>query len=211
VEVDALAVGFGFRPSTELVRLLGCAMSDGGDGSDPLPVRDEWGRTSLPGVYVAGEAAGVAGVHAAAARGTLAAAAAARDLRLRPLASHLERRAARRARSTERFAALNASLFPPPADRVAALPDDTVVCRCEAVTAGQVRCAVSTGWNERNSTKGATRAGMGPCQGRECGFAVSTLVRQAGGLPGAPFPARQPIKPVPVSVAMGSLDQELGQ
>ena len=83
VTVDALAVGFGFRPATELLRLLGadCTQDELGD---LYPRLDPAGRTSVPGVYAAGEVTQIAGVRAAVAGGRLAAAAAAADLGLPP-------------------------------------------------------------------------------------------------------------------------------
>ena len=81
--VDALAAGFGFRPATELLRLLGADGTQDELG-DVYPRLDLLGRTTVPGVYAAGEVAQIAGMRAAMAGGQLAAAAAAADLGLPP-------------------------------------------------------------------------------------------------------------------------------
>ena len=59
--------------------------------------------------------------------------------------------------------------------------DDTLVCRCEEVSAGQIRAAVADGHHDSNQVKFLTRCGMGPCQGRQCAEAVSHIVAAASG------------------------------
>jgi len=206
MEVDTLAVGYGFRPSTELARLLGAECALDAPSGDLVPVTDPYGRSSTPGVYVTGETAGIAGVHAAINRGRLAADAIGTDLGFAP-PDPARRRLLRRARRLEEFAELTARLYPVPDRLITALPDDTQVCRCEGVSAGAIRAAARTGWNDRGAVKSATRAGMGPCQGRECGPAVGTLVASCGGRSGDPFPARTPIKPIPVAAALHAADE----
>jgi thioredoxin reductase/bacterioferritin-associated ferredoxin len=208
-EVDSLAVGFGFRPSTELARLLGCECLPDPRSGDLIPVHDMCGRTTVEGVYVAGETRGIAGVHAARDRGLLAASAALRDLGLGAVEPRGLRRVRRRLAGLDRFAELTAGLYPIPEDLVAQVPDATLVCRCESVSAGQIRQAAREGWNDSNAVKGASRAGMGPCQGRECGPTVACLVAASGGpAPSNPFPARTPLKPISVAAVLGTLADE---
>ncbi|MFJ9631729.1 FAD-dependent oxidoreductase [Streptomyces sp. NPDC101175] len=199
VEADALCVGYGFRPSTELPRLLGCRATPDPTGTEQLPVTDADGTTSLDGLYVAGDCAGIAGVHAAGVRGQLAAYAILRRLapeRAGPSARQLAA-VRRRARSLDRFAALADRLYPAP--DMADIADTTQVCRCEGVTAGEIRQARATGWNDLSGTKAATRAGMGPCQGRECGHVVAAL---AGRGTAECFAARMPLRPLPMTAAV---------
>lgn len=198
VETDALCVGFGFRPSTELPRLLGCRTEPDPTGTEQLPVVDADGATSVDGLYVAGDCAGIAGVHAAGVRGELAAHAILG--RLAPERAHVRVAALRRrARALDRFAALADRLYPLPP--LADIPDATQVCRCEGVTAGEIREAVDTGWNDLHGAKAATRAGMGPCQGRECGHIVAALAGRGEGMPEC-FAARMPIRPLPMATTV---------
>jgi NADPH-dependent 2,4-dienoyl-CoA reductase/sulfur reductase-like enzyme len=207
-EVDTLAVGYGFRPAVELAGLLGVECV-AGPGGDLVPRTDGAGRTSTGHVYVAGEAAGIAGVHAARARAEVAAAAIAADLGL-PGAGPASVASRRRARRHERFAALTTRLYPVPDSLVTGVPDATLICRCEGVTAGQIRAAAGTGLQDRNGVKGVTRAGMGPCQGRECAPAVAALTDPASpAVDPTPFSGRMPIKPVPMRVALGALADTL--
>lgn len=201
--VDAVAVGYGFRPSTEIPRLLGCAVRYQPGSPDPLPELDPDGRTSLDLTYVIGEAGGIAGVHAAMVRGSLAGVAVSRDLGVGSPDARRVQRWRRSARRLLRFAKLNARLYPFPDHLLETIPDHTMVCRCEGITAGVIRASVKLGWNDPQSVKGATRAGMGPCQGRECARALSCLTGsspRAGVDPS--YTARFPVKPVPIAVAM---------
>lgn len=164
---DTVAVGFGFRPSTELPRMLGCEMTMvEPDGEEFVRVHTA-GRTSRPDVFAVGEISGIAGVHAAMARGKHAALAIARDLG-RPISTKQINQAAARTARLDAFAVINRSLFPFPEGLYSRMERQTVACRCEAVTVGKIQDEYGTGWNDRDSVKGFTRAGMGPCQGREC-------------------------------------------
>jgi NADPH-dependent 2,4-dienoyl-CoA reductase/sulfur reductase-like enzyme len=208
IPVDGLAVGFGFRPATELLRLFG---ADGAQDElgDIFPRLDEFGRTSVPGVYAAGEVSQIAGLRAALAGGQLAAAAIAADLGLPPPPAGLQQAAAARLAAERRFAALTARLYPvTPADCVT-MPGDTLVCRCEGVRAAELRRAGALGRHDLNAVKAATRAGMGPCQGRQCGTAAMALITAAGGAAAAgtltpAFAARMPVKPVPITAVTGA-------
>jgi NADPH-dependent 2,4-dienoyl-CoA reductase/sulfur reductase-like enzyme len=190
IPCDALAVGHGMLPHTDLAETLGCTLS-----GTAVRVDDEQ-RTDVPGVWAAGETTGIGGAALALAEGRLAG---------RSIAARLHgtapgprgRAAAARARSRLRaFAAVLDAVYAPPAGWADGVPDDTVVCRCEEVTAGQVRTAVGAlGAGDLRTVKLLTRAGMGWCQGRMCAPAVA-------GLTGCGLtPGRRPFaRPVPLGV-----------
>lgn len=167
--VDALCTGYGFVPALELALELGCAaVPDAADGTPVIAV-DAEGRSSVPSVFVAGEATGVGGAALARVEGRLAGAAAAGGSGPRRLRA---RRAALGA-----FAHALRATYAMPDGWAAAVPDETVVCRCEEVTAGVVRAAVrELGATEGRSAKLLCRAGMGLCQGRMCAANVEALV-----------------------------------
>ncbi|MGW7823232.1 FAD-dependent oxidoreductase [Streptomyces puniciscabiei] len=193
IPCDTLAVGHGMLPHTDLAETLGCTLA----GTD-VRVDDEQ-RTDVPGVWAAGETTGIGGAALALAEGHIAGRSIAARLRGTAPGPHAWAAAARaRTRLRTFFAALETVYAPSPrwADRIT---DDTVVCRCEEVTAGQVRTAAGTlGAGDLRTTKLLTRAGMGWCQGRMCGPAVA-------GLTGCPFtPGRRPFaRPVPLGVLAG--------
>ena len=68
--------------------------------------------------------------------------------------------------------------YPPYAHAVSPA-DTTVICRCEEVTAGEIRGYAKLGCLGPNQTKAFGRAGMGPCQGRYCGLTVTALLAEA--------------------------------
>jgi len=198
IGIDALAVGDGFRPVVELLDLLGASTKMDPHSGSRHAVVDEYGATSIPWVYAAGESAGVAGAQAAVLRGRLAGVAAGRALGLRSCTDRERERLLARHRRATRFAEFSAVLFPPHTEAARSMPDATEVCRCEGITAGQIRAVVSRGWDDLHSTKGATRAGMGLCQGRECGFAVSCLTTPFDSSPSVmdSFSVRMPLRPI---------------
>src|SRR5438876_920429 len=79
--------------------------------------------------------------------------------------------------------------------------EDTIACRCEEVTVGQIRRAVRLGAPGPNQLKAFTRCGMGPCQGRICGPIVSAVIAEARGVPIpeiGTYRPRAPYKPITV-------------
>lgn len=172
------------------------------------PVVDEWGMLDVPGILVAGDGRGIGGAVAAALQGELAGLAAAhnvgkldgaqRDRMAAPL-----RTALRSHLGIRPF--LDALYRPKPANRVPA--DDVVVCRCEEVTAGDIRGFVALGCSGPNQAKSFGRCGMGPCQGRQCGLTVTEIIADARGVPPQEvgyYRIRPPIKPV----TLGELARE---
>lgn len=190
IACDTLAVGHGMIPHTDLAETLGCRI-------DGLRVDvDEEQRTDVPGVWAAGETTGIGGSALALAEGHLAG----RSIAARLSGAAPDPRAATRAtRSRTRLRAFSAALdtmYAPPAHWTDQVTDDTVVCRCEEVTGGRIREAVTDlGAGDVRTVKLLTRAGMGWCQGRMCEPAVA-------GLAGCEqTPARRLLaRPVPLGV-----------
>ncbi|MEV5436916.1 NAD(P)/FAD-dependent oxidoreductase [Streptomyces sp. NPDC052682] len=187
---DTLAVGHGMLPHTDLAESLGCRL----DGT-AVAVDDEQ-RTDVPGVWAAGEATGVGGAALALAEGHIAGHSIA--ARLRGTTPHPAPTVVTSRKRLRRAAAALAAAFAPPPHWTGQVTDDTVVCRCEEVTAGTVREALALGAGDVRTVKLLTRAGMGWCQGRMCGPAVAGLT----GCP--PTPSRRPFAhPVPLGVLAG--------
>ena len=164
------------------------------------PVLDEWGETSRSGVFVAGDAAGIGGAKAAQSRGELAALAVVERCgglfpgRVEVLASPI-RRKLRRELAVRPF--LDAMFKP--RSSVFAPTDETIVCRCEGVSAGDIRALAQAADIGPNQVKAATRAGMGPCQARQCGYTVTRLIGATQGRSPADvgYPhIRPPLKPI---------------
>lgn len=173
VECDYLACGFHLVPNAELAALMGCRMEEG------FVVTDAMMRTSVDGIYCAGEPTGIGGVELSLLEGQIAGlAAAGRAAEAQALSI---RRQARLGfvRALRELCALDPQL------RTLAA-DDTIVCRCEDVRYGAMRQRGS--WRE---AKLHTRCGMGPCQGRICGSAAEFLFGwRADSVRPPVFPAR---------------------
>ncbi|GGY55064.1 oxidase [Streptomyces omiyaensis] len=167
VPCDAVAVGHGLVPELSLATALGCATRAAADGTVALVLTPGL-RTSVPGVWAAGEAGGVGGAPLALTEGEIAA----HTIAGRAVPPALVRRRAR----LRAFADVMGAAHRPGPGWTGWLREETAVCRCEEVPAGRVREAVEDlGATDARTVKLLTRAGMGWCQGRMCGPAVAAL------------------------------------
>ncbi len=218
VAVDTVVMGYGFLPSTELTRLLGCAHDYLPEQGGYVPRRDATMQTTLPGVYAAGDGAGIGGAELSRIEGQIAGIAAARQLGCLAEAEASARLARLQPdlRRERRFARMLGQLFTPGPGLYGLATDETIICRCEEVTLGQIRAAVADGVGSVTELKGLTRVGMGNCQARICGvLATRLLTRELGGDDADPaqvaaagqFSVRPPIHPLPLSVLAQAADQ----
>ena len=79
------------------------------------------------------------------------------------------------------------------------MDDNTIVCRCEEVTVGQIKRAIREGAVDVTGVKRRTRAGMGLCQGRTCEKIVVRILAQELGKPVSEFEpstVRPPVQPI---------------
>jgi NADPH-dependent 2,4-dienoyl-CoA reductase/sulfur reductase-like enzyme len=209
VAAELLLIHEGVVPSIHMTQALGCEHVWSAAQFCLAPTLDEWGQTSKPGIFLAGDGAGIGGAHAARTRGDLAA------LGIAMRAGKLQDDAARRlAEPMRRRLATELSIRPvldalyPPRAELFAPTDDTMVCRCEELTAGQIRAAAKIGQPGPNQIKAFTRAGMGPCQGRQCGYTVAHILAAAHEKPVEEigfYRIRPPLKPLTLG-ELASLD-----
>ena len=163
------------------------------------PVLDPNGNSSVEGIAIAGDGAGIGGAGVAVLRGRIAARAAV-DALAPAAAAKLKSMATLRTElaQAERGRAFLDTLFrPAPQFRIPS--GDTIVCRCEEVTATDILDAVAIGATGPNQLKAYRRTGMGPCQGRLCGLTVTELMAQARGKSPQEigyYRLRAPVKPI---------------
>ncbi len=201
IACDVLCLGHGFIPSTDLPRMLGCEQRlSATPFSTPTIVTDKNGASSVPGVFVIGDGARLAGAQVAQARGTLAGLAAARTLGY-PSEVIDPARAEHRLKQAEAFQKALWNIYQAPPVSLQTLRDDTIICRCENISLGTLRQAVASGLDTPAALKRNLRAGMGLCQGRTCAGMVARLISEmtdrnshADGF----FAPRLPVRPVPV-------------
>jgi NADPH-dependent 2,4-dienoyl-CoA reductase/sulfur reductase-like enzyme len=204
VDVDAVCVGFGFTANLELAVAAGCNLTTGPDGGPAVAVDDRQ-QTTTPGVYAAGELTGIGGAALSAAEGTLAGAAAAhhalaagRDVR-QPRGGYQPARVGDGSQSRgsagassgraavvrgRRFAAALAKAYPVRDGWKSWSDADTIVCRCEEVTRGELEAvAGERGLDDGRAMRLSSRAGLGMCQGRVCSHTVAALLATPGDVP----------------------------
>ena len=206
---DLVLLHQGVVPNVNLALSLRCEHEWDGRSRSFRPRLDAWGASSVPGVLIAGDGGGIIGAKASELSGTLAALAAACAVD-RIAAAERDIRGAAVRRELDRH--LNARPFLDalyrPAQACVAPPDpDTIVCRCEEVSAGEIRRLVTgQGCPGPNQMKAFVRCGMGPCQGRLCGLTVTELIAECRGVPQQEvgyYRIRPPVKPVTVGDLAG--------
>jgi thioredoxin reductase/bacterioferritin-associated ferredoxin len=213
-DVDTVCIGYGLIPSTWVTSMLGCSHF-----YDPMiggwvPQFNENMQTDQPGVFVAGDGAGIAGVLVAKMEGTLAGLYAAvhaggisEDKALqtaRPVRKKLAGMGKFR-RAIDRMYRIYPDLY-------ANMTDDTIVCRCEGITAGEIRKAIRQGTMNLNDIKKRTRSGMGYCQGTNCLPTIAAMLAREFDAQPEEIPmmtTRPPARPVPLSLLM--VDMENGK
>jgi D-hydroxyproline dehydrogenase subunit alpha len=183
--VDAVCVGYGFTPQLELAVAAGCELADGFVKVDIAQ------RTSVPGVYAAGEVTGIGGADLAAAEGTVAGIAA--------VGGEVPHETLRKVRQGRQFAAALADAHPIKPGWRGWLTKTTTICRCERVTYEVLQQAIdSRAATGARAMKLVSRVGLGRCQGRTC-------MRNVADLTGVAFTDRRPIA---VPVRLGELASE---
>jgi NADPH-dependent 2,4-dienoyl-CoA reductase/sulfur reductase-like enzyme len=200
IEADNLLLHQGVVPNVNLAMSVGIEHRWDDVQLCWSPVLTPFGASSIPGIYIVGDGAGIAGGQAAAWRGTLAAADIVHVLKpeVAKPAAELARTALRRFGRGRKFL----DLLYRPAKQFRKPSGDTIVCRCEEITAAQIKDTVALGCPGPNQMKSFLRCGMGPCQGRLCGLTVTELIAEARNVPPQEvgyYRLRPPVKPITVA------------
>jgi NADPH-dependent 2,4-dienoyl-CoA reductase/sulfur reductase-like enzyme len=206
-EVDTVCIGYGLIPSVWLTGMLGCRHVYNPLVGGWVPYFDENMQTDQPGIFVAGDGAGIAGVLVAKMQGTIAglhatahAGGISRDQAVQAALPEL-----RRLESMGRFRRAMDRIYQVYPDLYANITDDTVVCRCEGITAGEIRKAARAGTMNLNDIKKRTRSGMGYCQGTNCQPSIAAMLTREFGADPAEIKmvtTRPPARPIPLSLLM---------
>ncbi|MFT4055478.1 MAG: FAD-dependent oxidoreductase [Novosphingobium sp.] len=185
IECDVAAMCYGFLPQADLIRQIGAEVrwSDPAGGWEAI--HDEAMRSTVPGLYVAGETTGVAGSDAAMAEGALAGLAIAQDAGA--LSAQVAEAAMRKPRAERQAMQGFIDLLRGVADPRPWLPQpepETLLCRCEDISVGAVDRAIADALAVgpsfgASAIKLRCRAGMGLCQGRTCEHALVRRIASA--------------------------------
>ena len=200
IECETVLLHAGVVPNTQISRALRLEHQWDAHQHCFHPVVDDFGVTSNPQFSIAGDGVGIAGAKAATFRGQLAALRALMTLGFGQSGDLQKTMAGVR---SELASALAIRPFLDrlyqPGSQFQNPADDTIICRCEEVTAANIRICAKLGCTGPNQTKTYTRAGMGPCQGRYCGLTVTQILASENNM--APqdvgsYRIRAPLKPV---------------
>ena len=201
-DVDLLLVHDGVIPNTWLAMSAGCRHHWDVQQRCWVPDITGAGQTSRQSVSVVGDAAGIMGADASVLHGEAVASeviACLEGKQQNAVGNAAHPLLVRQQRLLRRCL----DQFYPPAQEFELPPDDeTIVCRCEEVTAGQIRQVATLGCVGPNQGKAFTRCGMGPCMGRKCGVTISRLIAEHHGLgmdEVGHYRIRPPVKPITVA------------
>jgi thioredoxin reductase len=185
LEVDTVCTGYGLVPSNEITRLVGCRHTYEPRLGGWVPVRKDDMETSVEGVYAVGDGAGVAGSSIAVLDGRIAGISLAQSLgrissdeakkMKKPLRDSMKK--------IQRLRDVLDEMSVPRAGLYELANDETIICRCEELTLGDLKGVISGGVREINEIKRLTRMGMGRCQGRMCGPTVQEILARLTGKP----------------------------
>jgi hydrogen cyanide synthase HcnB len=210
-EVDTVCIGYGLIPAVWLTSLLGCRHVYHPLVGGWVPYFDENMQTDQAGVFVAGDGAGIAGVLVAKMQGTIAGLNAAVHIGKISI-DHAVQTGLPQLKQLESMGKFRRAMdriyriYP---DLYANVTDDTIVCRCESITAGEIRHAIREGTMNLNDIKKRTRSGMGYCQGTNCQPTIAALlVREFDADPAAirMVTTRPPARPIPLNLLMVDLE-----
>jgi len=93
------------------------------------------------------------------------------------------------------------------------LKEETIICRCEDVTYGQIIKAIDDGFTTLEEIKRMLRCGMGACQGRTCVRLISQIIAERTGRSLheiTPPTTRPPAMPIELAVLAGEAEKAVG-
>lgn len=205
---DTLAVGYGFSPNIELPQQAGCSVSYSVDKGGWYVDVDAFMATTVKDIYAVGETTGIAGAGKSFIEGYMAA----WNILYRQggvnredFEKHIRPLMRQHDRQVQYGGFINQLCRLEPACYTG-IPDETVICRCEEVTMGEIRRQLENGFSTMNGIKKATRCGMGNCQGRTCGPILFDIISAFTKRPPESIgytSARSPVK----TVSLGALGQ----
>lgn len=213
IACDAVLLSYGFSSTADLAAQSGAGIEWDAQRQTWRPVRDDGFRTTVPQIRAVGDCAGVGGAQRAELEGRLAGMLLAAELTGGTADTGQIRSLRRRLGRLETFRRGMDRLFVPGLGAASWPEPETQVCRCQESTRAEVDLAMDNGVADLRSLKLWTRAGMGPCQGRICAPALSTLLAARGhetARLSAPS-IRYPVRPLPIAAVCRAADREGGQ
>jgi len=210
IKTGALAVGYGFVPNIEAPQLAGCELEySGSKGGWTVKVNDSL-ETTVPNVFAAGEITGIGGGLKSINEGKIAAVNILKKFEKIPSTQYYSQMAklTKERKHHMQFVHYFNSLYNIPHNALLDIPDDTIVCRCEDITIGEIKKGIAAGYKTPKAIKTGMRVTMGNCQGRTCGpiiYDILTLLTGKQPDQTGPFHVRPPLKPLSIEALAGSI------
>jgi thioredoxin reductase len=227
IECDTICLAIGAVPTIELAGVAGCKLAFRGDRGGHVPVTAAHGVTSLPGIYCAGDCAGLTRQADAEAQGSAAAHAAAAWLAASTPPGDISDRDAGPDTTAYRLAWMRAllkteSTLAPAciceevtrAELLGIRPPRYLGCTSNKIATRDSTTLLADGPLNPDQIKRLTRAGMGPCQGRRCREQIALMLSVASGTALSDIPLasyRAPVRPLPLSVLANTATTEAMQ
>jgi NADPH-dependent 2,4-dienoyl-CoA reductase/sulfur reductase-like enzyme len=206
-QVDLLLLHQGVVPTINLWSAAACVSRWNDVQACWHAETDAWGQSSEPNIFIAGDGAGIGGAEIAAMGGLLAGLQVAhRSGRITAASRDQHAHTAQQALSGYRRGRNFLDALYRPADWTRQPTGETIVCRCEEISAAQIIDVTKQGCIGPNQMKAYIRCGMGPCQGRQCSLTVTELMAQEKTLNPSEighFRLRPPVKPLTLAELAG--------
>ena len=217
IECDTVLLHHGVVPNTQAARSIDIPHLWDHAQNCFVPECDAWGRSDVATVFIVGDGAGIGGAKAAAIAGEIAALEIAHDLEMMsgPARDAAARSLRKHLKTEQAVRPFIDAAYPPYAGAISPL-NETIICRCEEVTAGDIRRFAGLGCLGPDQVKAFGRSGMGPCQGRYCGLSVSQILAATNNISldeTGYYRIRPPLKPVTLGelAAMGEPEMNEAQ
>jgi thioredoxin reductase len=183
LEVDTICCAYGFNPSIALTLHLGIEHVYNSNLGANIPWHDDKMGTSTPGVFVAGDVTGAGGKYLADLQGVLAGLSTLEQIGILTTENVNQQRSqlAPAVRREGRFSRFLWTRYRIREGLLDLADDDTLVCRCENITLGDIKQSLDRGGRDLYGVKLRTRMGMGSCQGRYCMMNTALLISQQTG------------------------------
>ncbi|CAB4948675.1 MAG: NAD(P)-binding protein [Actinobacteria bacterium] len=204
-KVDAITIGYGFIPSNEIARALGCAHEVDKRWRYLGAKKSFYGSTNVPNVWIAGDGSGINGAQVAQTSGNLLAdALLAQEGIRKSLSGRISNLVNNfRLRNQLGFQKVLWKIFDAPIFTDELAEEETVVCRCLSISYAQIKSGISEDTLSAGASKRISRVGMGRCQGRYCSPVIQKLISENSGYEldeRSGFAPQMPIKPVEIGV-----------
>jgi thioredoxin reductase len=205
VSADSLCLGHGLIPQIEAAQMLGIGIHHAPALGGWIPKVGDEGETEVEALYLCGDGTGIRGAEAAVHHGRLTGLRAASDMGYS--CQPKRREALANWHRAAKFGMAMTTLSVPRPGLAELAKSDTIICRCESLSKGDILAEVALGAGSSNAVKSAVRAGMGPCGGKYCATAVAQLLSKGlADIP--PATPRPPLRPVPLASAAGAFDYD---